>query len=71
MLMDRPTLLAHRDRWGREPSPTRAALPRLTAAEAELCRELREDVHGPAVRLEQERIDFGAVTAALAGLVRG
>lgn len=27
MLMDRPTLIAHRDRWGREPSQSRAALP--------------------------------------------
>jgi hypothetical protein len=65
MLMDRATLLAHRDHWVREPKPTRADLPCLTPAETALYRELREAVHGPAVRLEQERIRFHAVEAAL------
>lgn len=57
--MDRPTLLAHRDRWGSEPSPTSAHLPHLTPAEAALHRDLVEDTYGPRVRLEQERLDWG------------
>lgn len=65
LLMDRATLLAHRERWGREPTPTRARLDRLTDTEQALYQELVEDVHGPAVRLEQERIDWGWVCAAL------
>jgi hypothetical protein len=65
MLMDRATLLAHRDHWVREPKPTRADLPCLTPAETALYQELREAVHGPAVRLEQERIRFHTVAAAL------
>lgn len=55
VLMDRGTLLAHRDRWVREPRPTRADLARLDVSERLLYEELVEDVHGPAVRLEQER----------------
>ncbi|HEV2345484.1 MAG TPA: Wadjet anti-phage system protein JetD domain-containing protein [Actinocrinis sp.] len=65
MLMDRATLLAHRDHWVREPKPTRAALPGLTPAETALYEELRDDVHGPAVRLEQERIRFHHVENVL------
>ena len=56
LLMDRETLVAHRDRWGAEPSPTRARLAHLTAAEDALYQDLVEDVFGSAVRLEQERI---------------
>ena len=60
LLMDRETLLAHRPLWVEEPEVTRtlADLPNLTAGEQALYRELREDVHGPRVRLEQERIGF-------------
>lgn len=65
LLMDRTTLLSHRDRWGREPSPTRARLEHLTVAEADLYRDLVEDVFGPAVRLEQERIAWSTVEEAL------
>jgi len=57
-LMDRDTLLAHRDRWGREPTPTAARLDRLTLEEAGLYGELVEDRHGENVRLEQERLDW-------------
>lgn len=61
ILMDRATLIAHEDRWGREESPTAANLPRLNPAEAALYGELVEDRLGPRVRLEQERIDWGWV----------
>lgn len=58
-LMDRETLLEHRERWVREPAPTSARLDRLTADEAALYADLVSDRMGEAVRLEQERIDWG------------
>ncbi len=57
-LMDRETLLAHRDRWGTDSTPTRAILTRLTADEHELYSDLVGDHLGEKVRLEQERIDW-------------
>lgn len=56
VLMDEATLLAHRDAWGREPSPSRALMTRLTADEAALYEALGHDSYGSAVRLEQELI---------------
>ncbi|OZC29676.1 hypothetical protein CJJ17_23615 [Gordonia polyisoprenivorans] len=56
ILMDRATLLAHRTRWGTEPAQVDRPLPRLTDDEAALYRDLVEDVLGPSIRLEQERI---------------
>ena len=64
-LMDRETLLAHRGSWGREPKPARHDLPRLTADEASLYDDLRRDVLGECVRLEQERIRFSWLERAL------
>lgn len=58
VLMDRSTLLRHRDRWGRDPKPTRARLDHLQDDEQQLYRELVEDVHAPSLRLEQERLDW-------------
>lgn len=58
VLMDRETLLEHRERWVAEPTPTNAALPRLTAAEQSVYEDLVTDRFGHAVRLEQERIDW-------------
>jgi hypothetical protein len=68
ILMDRATLLAHRDQWVREPTPTAAALNLLDAAEQALYRDLVTAEFGPAVRLEQERISFAAIEQALAAL---
>ena len=65
LLMDRETFLAHRERWGTEPTPTRARLEHLTATEGDLYQDLVEDVFGASVRLEQERISWRHVTAAL------
>lgn len=59
VLMDRESLLAHEDRWGREPKPTAALLTRLDPDEAALYADLVSDRYAPAVRLEQERIDWG------------
>ncbi len=57
--MDDATLLAHRERWVREASPTSAALPRLTPRERAVYDGLVADRWGERVRLEQERIDWG------------
>ncbi|MBU1666609.1 MAG: hypothetical protein KKG92_14615 [Gammaproteobacteria bacterium] len=66
LLMDRASLLAHRALWGREDTPTQRELSRLHPDEACLYDDLRHNRLGPAVRLEQERIGFAWVQAALA-----
>lgn len=58
VLMDRETLLAHRDRWVTEDRPAKSILTRLTPDEQGLYTELVEDALGERVRLEQERIDW-------------
>jgi hypothetical protein len=65
LLMDRATLLAHREQIVGEPTPTSAPLESLTPEEQELYRDLIEDRYGPSVRLEQERIRFSLVRQAL------
>jgi hypothetical protein len=67
MLMDRATLLAHQSQWVTEPSPVAGAMDLLTPAEQELYRALGANAFGTAVRLEQERVSFTAVEAALRG----
>jgi hypothetical protein len=67
MLMDRATLLAHREQWVTEPSPASVRLEHLDAAELALYEDLTTDALGPSVRLEQERIRFGAIKHALLG----
>lgn len=67
VLMDEATLLAHRDVWGREPSPSKAVLNRLTAEESELYEGLANDAYGPAVRLEQELIRWDWALKQLCG----
>lgn len=58
LLMDEETLLAHEERWGREETPSTAALPLLSRDEARLYESLVTDRFGRSVRLEQERIDW-------------
>ncbi len=58
VLMDRETLLAHRDRWTTEDRPATSRLTRLSQTELDLFAELVSDVHGDKVRLEQERVDW-------------
>ena len=65
MLMDQATLLAHEIQWATEPSQIREPLPRLTANEVALYHDLVEDSFGAAVRLEQERVSYALVEAAL------
>jgi hypothetical protein len=64
-LMDRETLLAHRQHWGEEPDPARHDLSRLTTEEAAVYDDLRFDRHQPRLRLEQERVGFGRVKERL------
>jgi hypothetical protein len=66
LLMDRETLLAHRELWGVEAKPVRHELANLTEAEAAVYDDLRFDRHRAGVRLEQEQIGFGWVERRLA-----
>ena len=69
LLMDRPTLMAHTAQWGEEPQALVRDLPRLDAQEAALFDALRDNRLRPRLRLEQERIGFGWLQQALAGLL--
>lgn len=68
MLMDRATLLAHEAHWDHEPAQANVNLAHLTVDEAALYRDLVEDVFGPNVRLEQERVRYPLIEAAVAAL---
>jgi hypothetical protein len=66
-LMDRATLQAHRDQWVEEAQPVRRELPRLSVPERALYDDLRwQRLGNLQPRLEQERIGFARVEAALA-----
>jgi hypothetical protein len=64
-LMNRETLMAHKHLWVKEHKPVGRELLRLAAEERSLFEDLRDDRIGHAVRLEQERIGFIWVRAAL------
>jgi hypothetical protein len=68
-LMDRTTLLAHRDLWVEEPERHDRSLSRLTSEECQVYDDLRLDRLGTRVRLEQERIAFDHVDRALTDLL--
>jgi hypothetical protein len=67
LLMDRDTLEQHRALWGQEPKQRRflGQLDRLRPEEQALYEDLRDDLLGERVRLEQERIDFGWLRQSL------
>jgi hypothetical protein len=65
LLMDRETLLAHRDRWVVEASPAASRLDRLSNDEQALYQDLVTDRLGERIRLEQERIAWNWVTERL------
>ena len=67
-LMDRETLLAFPAQWGTEDQPVRSELARLSVEERSLFDDLRNNVMANNLRLEQERIGFRYVQAALAKL---
>jgi hypothetical protein len=66
MLMDRATLLDHRQHWGSEPSQATVVLDRLNPEESALYADLISHTYAAFVRLEQERISFSAVERAVA-----
>lgn len=68
LLMDRNTLLEHQDQWGSEKSPTARELPRLNAAEATLYNDVKNNRLAEALRLEQEKISYTFLQAALTTL---
>ncbi len=72
-LMDEATLMACRDMWVEERTPARGSLPRLTPEERHVYEGLCADVWQNNLRLEQERIGYGRITAELErlGLLRG
>jgi hypothetical protein len=65
MLMDRDTLLAHRSQWVTEAAPAYPSLTTLSPEELGLYQSLIAGEYGPAVRLEQERVNFARVWRAL------
>ena len=67
LLMDEATLLAHRALWVREERPFIGALTQLSEAEGRLFEDLKTNRFADRVRLEQERITYGRLTAALEG----
>lgn len=64
-LMDQRTLLMHKDLWTTEPTPTHAELQHLNPEEASLYDDLQHDRLAASLRLEQERLRFSWVEAAL------
>lgn len=67
-LMDRSTLMAHRELWGEEADQVMHDLPRLTETEQALFDELRDNRIRKGLRLEQERVGFERVMAAVAAV---
>lgn len=65
ILMDRETLLAHRERWVTEDRPATSSLMRLTTDELDLYTHLVTDRLSRRVRLEQERVDWAWAEEAL------
>jgi hypothetical protein len=66
ILMDRETLMSHKDFWVEERVPARGVLNRLTPEESSLYGDLIMNRIQNNLRLEQERIGFKWVQAALA-----
>ena len=67
-LMNRETLLAFASQWDWEEKQTVRDLPRLNREEQALYDDLRDNRLRENLRLEQEKVGFGWVEAALGGL---
>jgi hypothetical protein len=65
LLMDRHTLMAHRELWGQEQTPSRADLSRLDPEEQALFDDLVHDRLGEKVRFEQERLSYSFLERSL------
>jgi hypothetical protein len=69
LLMERETLMAHRELWGEESERYDGIVNRLTESERALFEDLRNDSIGNRVRLEQERVSFSWFQQALRRLM--
>ncbi len=71
LLMDRETLMEFRGLWGREDDDKRCAadLGNLVETERRLYSDLRDNILGENIRLEQERIAFACLKKTLSSLV--
>jgi hypothetical protein len=68
LLMDRQTLVAHRELWGQEQTPSRADLSHLHPEEQALFDDLVHDRLGEKVRFEQERLSYSFLERSLKAL---
>jgi hypothetical protein len=66
--MDRPTLMAFEAHWGEETRQTLRNLSRLSPDEMALYDDLRDNRIRKHLRLEQERIGYRWMVAALSSL---
>lgn len=66
LLMDEVTLLAHAGQWVREDVQSTALPTHLTPEESAVYRALQANQYGDRVRLEQERVQYPAIEAAIA-----
>lgn len=69
ILMDEATLTSHQSHWAMEPAQAKAELLRLSPAESALHADLLSGRWGSSVRLEQERVRFSHLIAALKRLI--
>jgi len=65
LLMNKETLLAHRQLWGKENKPTSRHLDYLQPQEMELYQEIINNSYGNNLRLEQERVGISWLEAML------
>jgi hypothetical protein len=68
--MNEATLRARRGEWVCEDVQASALLTHLTPSKSALYRALKDNEHGDPARLEQERVQYPAIEAALAQLKR-
>jgi len=68
-LMDRTTLITHKEFWGVEEKPSHADLQRLTTNEASLYDDLRSSRLKHHLRLEQEHVGFDWMTTQIEQLL--
>ena len=65
LMMDEITLMTHREFWGREDTQKTGQLHRLMADEQKLYQDLLANTYQSHLRLEQERVHFEHLIAAL------
>ncbi len=65
LMMDRKTLLDHKDLWSAEEKPVKMLPNNLTPSEKSLFRDLAADKYGKNIRLEQELISYPHIVDSL------